>query len=62
MKRFIVTESSNEDFLSERFNIYTTIKTNVSLPFTSDEYRCVMFDGMTVKLTKGNEFILARKY
>jgi hypothetical protein len=58
MKTFIVTESTNEEYVREFFEIDTKIKQNVVLPFTDMEYRCVMFNGVEVQLTNGEEQII----
>ena len=58
MRRFIVIETNDERFEHRHFEIETQIKQTVSLPFTSKEYRCVMFDGVKVKLIREEKFII----
>ena len=58
MRRFIVIETNDERFEHRHFEIETQIKQTVSLPFTSKVYRCVMFDGVKVKLIREEKFII----
>ena len=58
MKRFKVIESSNDTFLGKFFNTETRIKKPVILPFTIDNYRCSMFDGLRVRLVYEEDYII----
>ena len=58
MKKFIVTESSTPDFKLKEFEIHTQIRQIVTLPFSNEEYRCVIFDGIFVRLVTDNDFII----
>ena len=58
MKKFIVIETNDNRFDNQLFEIETQIRQTVSLPFTSKEYRCVMFDGVKVKLVNEEKFII----
>jgi hypothetical protein len=59
IRKFIVSESSNSDYLNELFEAEFRLKKNIPLPFTEDEYRCTMFDGVKMKLVKDEEYIIA---
>lgn len=56
MKRFIVIEST-DNYMGEMFEIETSIRTNVELPFTKEVYRCVMHNGIDVELVCGEKKI-----
>lgn len=58
MRKFIVIETNDERFDRQHFEIPTEIRQQVSLPFTSKEYRCVMFDGVRVKLIRNEKYII----
>lgn len=60
MKNFVVKNSSDSRFKNKLFTVNTQIMKPVKLPFTSEEYRCVMFDGIHIQLTNGNKEILGR--
>lgn len=55
-------DSSNQEFIREVFEIETRIKKDVVLPFTSDLYRCIMFTGIQIKLTNGEDYIIGYLY
>ena len=57
-RKFIVIETDDDRFDHQYFEIATNIKKNVVLPFTSKEYRCVMFDGIKVKLINEKNYII----
>jgi len=59
IRKFIVSEASNVEFVNQLFEANSAIKKNVKLPFTEDEYRCTMFDGVKMKLINNEEFIIA---
>lgn len=54
MKRFIVIDSTDEKFNGQLFFSETAIRTIVKLPFTNEEYRCTMFNGIDIKLVNNN--------
>jgi len=58
MRKFKVIESNTTNFKNLFFEIQTQIKQNVILPFTEDEYRCIMFDGIRVHLKKDDNYIV----
>jgi len=58
IKKFTVVETNVLEFSKESFEIKTQIKQNVALPFTIDEYRCIMFDGTRVHLIKNDNYII----
>lgn len=60
IRKFIVVESDTAEFLWESFEVRTQIKQNVVLPFTIDEYRCIMFDGHTIHLRKNDSYIIGK--
>ena len=45
-------------FKLKEFEIHTQIRQHVTLPFTNDQYRCVMFDGVFVRLVTDNDYII----
>jgi hypothetical protein len=59
MRRFKVTESSDKTYTNQVFTCETRIKKDVELPFTTEHYRCVMFNGLTIRLQKDEKFIVA---
>jgi hypothetical protein len=61
MKKFIVTETSSPEFKMMQFEAETQIKKNVILPFTPHQYRCVMFDGIKIKLESYKGYIVGTK-
>ena len=58
MRKFIVIESTKETYENEFFEIDTKIKQSVTVPFSTREWRCIMFDGIRVQLTNGEEEII----
>lgn len=62
IRRFIINDSSNPEYVGNVFEIRTEIKKIVSLPFTDEEYRCTMFNGIQVKLVNGEEYIIGDLY
>ena len=58
MKTFVVTDTNNPEFKLKEFKINTQIRNHVKLPFTNDEYRCVMFDGIFVRLVYEDDYIV----
>ena len=58
MKRFIVIESTDIEFKDKFFEIETAIRNRVKLPFTEEEYRCIMHDGIDVELVCGEKKII----
>lgn len=56
-KNFIVTSSSESDFVGHRFTIKTEISKEVELPFCESTYRVIMFDGMRIKLQSNGKTI-----
>jgi hypothetical protein len=58
MKRFIVIESNDNEFIGEFFEIETQIRNHVTLPFTNEEYRCVMYNGIDVQLVHDEKIIV----
>ena len=58
MKRFIVVEATKEKYEQELFEIETRIKHSVTVPFSTREWRCIMFDGIRIHLTNGEEKII----
>jgi len=61
-KRFMVTDSSNPEFRRQVFEIQTEIKQMVDLPFTDEQYRCFMFNGIQVRLVKDDEYIIGELF
>jgi hypothetical protein len=59
MKRFIVLEATDKYIEGELFHARTEISKMVQLPFTTEEYRCTMFNGMDIKLINGDKIIKA---
>lgn len=59
MRRFRVVESSVSNYNSQIFNCETRIRNEVELPFTDEKYRCVMFNGLQIKLVKDDKIIIA---
>lgn len=57
-QKFIVIESNQDSFKNEIFEIKFILKTNIKLPFTKYEYRCIMFDGIKLKLINGDNYII----
>lgn len=57
MKRFIVLESDNTEFIGQFFEIETQIRSHVTLPFTNEQYRCVMFNGVDIQLVNNDKII-----
>lgn len=58
IKQFIVVDSSTDEYKNKMFEINTQIKQTVLLPFSSKNWRCVMFDGVYVRLTNENDHII----
>ena len=58
MKRYIVIESTDTNFIDNLFEIEAEIRSEMVLPFTTDMYRCVMHDGVTVKLVHDDKIII----
>jgi hypothetical protein len=58
MTRYIVIESTEETFKDKFFEIETQIRTEMDLPFTDEQYRCVMHDGINVKLVHNEKIII----
>ena len=56
-KNFIVTSSSEINFIGHRFTIKTEISKEVELPFCESTYRVIMFDGMRIQLKNNNKII-----
>lgn len=58
MKKFRVIETNVSEFINEEFEINTEISQHVTLAFTNDNYRCVMFDGIRVRLINEHTYII----
>lgn len=58
IKKFIVIESTETIYQDKIFEIETQIKQNVRIPFSEDEWRCVMFDGIRVQLKNEDNYII----
>lgn len=56
-KNFIVTNSSESDFIGKRFTIKTAISNEVELPFCESTYRVIMFDGIRIQLKNNGKTI-----
>lgn len=59
MKRFIVLNSTDKDFIGKLFYSNTEITKMVTLPFTNEQYRCTMFNGIDIRLVNGDKEIKA---
>lgn len=59
MKRFMVLNSTDKEFIGEIFFSNTEITKMVKLPFTNEQYRCTMFNGMDMRLVKDDKEIIA---
>lgn len=62
MKKFRIIEASESKFKGLHFKAETEIKQQVFLPFTDEEYRCFMFNGLQIKLVKEDKYILGVLY
>ena len=58
MKRFIVIQTTQEKYENQYFEIETHIKNHVTVPFSTREWRCVMFDGIRVQLISETDEII----
>jgi len=57
MRRFIVTNASETEFIDHLFTSPTEIRSIVDLPFTDVKYRCTMFTGIDIKLVHKEKII-----
>ena len=57
MKNFWITKSTDPELEKKEFQADTTIRQDVYIPYTDDIYRCVMFDGITIRLISGEKII-----
>ena len=46
--------------MDREFECNTEIKNNVSVPFSENEYRCTMFNGIEIQLVNGKDEIRGR--
>ena len=58
MKNFKVIETNVKGVNNQRFSCDTRIRQDVELPFTETRYRCVMFNGIKIRLENKDEFIV----
>ena len=60
IRKFKVISCTNPLYQDREFECNTEIKHNVSVPFSINEYRCIMFNGIEIQLVNGKDEIRGR--
>lgn len=62
MKRFKIIETNIDNLEETHFFSDTPLRSQTHIESLDSTFRCFMFDGLRIKLVKGNNYILGERH